>query len=75
MPEQGTLDIQTEFGFLQVFSGEIAVIQRGMQFSVAVDGPSRGYIAEVYNGHFRIPDLGPIGMYMCVILFASHAHY
>ena len=29
--------------------------------SVAVEGPSRGYICEVFNGHFRLPDLGPIG--------------
>jgi homogentisate 1,2-dioxygenase len=62
VPQQGTLEIQTEFGFLQVFSGEIAVIQRNIQFSVAVEGPSRGYITEVFSGHFRIPDLGPIGM-------------
>lgn len=61
MPQQGTLNIQTEFGFLEVESGEIVVIQRGMHFSVALEGPSRGYILEVYNGHFRLPDLGPIG--------------
>lgn len=22
---------------------------------------SRGYILEVYDGHFKLPDLGPIG--------------
>jgi len=32
-----------------------------MRFSVAVEGPSRGYIAEVYDTHFKLPDLGPIG--------------
>jgi len=32
-----------------------------MRFSVCVDGPSRGYIAEVYDTHFKLPDLGPIG--------------
>jgi homogentisate 1,2-dioxygenase len=26
-----------------------------------LDGPSRGYICEVYKSHFVIPDLGPIG--------------
>ncbi|ELR15130.1 homogentisate 1,2dioxygenase [Acanthamoeba castellanii str. Neff] len=62
VPQQGTLDIQTEFGYLEVKSGEIAVIQRGIRFRVALpDGPSRGYIAEVFDGHFEIPDLGPIG--------------
>lgn len=33
----------------------------GMRFSVAVDGPTRGYIVEVFDTHFKIPDLGPIG--------------
>jgi len=61
VPQQGTLDIRTEFGFLEVIPGEIVVIQRGIHFSVGVDGPSRGYILEIYNGHFKIPDLGPIG--------------
>jgi len=62
VPEQGTLDIQTEFGFMEVKSGEIAVIQRGMRFRVCLpDGPSRGYVLEVYDGPFVLPDLGPIG--------------
>lgn len=61
VPQQGTLDIQTECGFLEVIPGEIVVIPRGIQFSVRLDGPSRGYILEVFSGHFKIPDLGPIG--------------
>ncbi|GAM20578.1 hypothetical protein SAMD00019534_037530 [Acytostelium subglobosum LB1] len=61
VPQQGTLDIQTEFGFLEVHSGEICVIQRGIVFSVNVSGPSRGYILEIFGSHFRLPDLGPIG--------------
>jgi len=32
-----------------------------MRFNVAVEGNSRGYILEVYDTHFRLPDLGPIG--------------
>lgn len=40
---------------------EICVIQHGIRFSVAVDGPTRGYILEVYDNHFQLPDLGPIG--------------
>jgi len=32
-----------------------------MRFSVAVEGASRGYIAEVFESHFKLPDLGPIG--------------
>ena len=26
-----------------------------------VSGPSRGYILEVFNGHFQLPNLGAIG--------------
>lgn len=40
---------------------EICVLQQGMRFSVNVNGPSRGYILEVYDNHFKLPDLGPIG--------------
>eukprot|EP01114_Cavostelium_apophysatum_P003957 TRINITY_DN1408_c0_g1_i1.p1 TRINITY_DN1408_c0_g1~~TRINITY_DN1408_c0_g1_i1.p1 ORF type:complete len:442 (-),score=98.04 TRINITY_DN1408_c0_g1_i1:43-1368(-) len=61
VPQQGTLNVQTEFGWMEVAPGEICVVQRGIQFSVNIDGPSRGYICEVYSGHFRLPDLGPIG--------------
>lgn len=32
-----------------------------MRFSVQVSGPSRGYILEVFNTHFQLPNLGPIG--------------
>ncbi|KAI9474993.1 hypothetical protein LPJ78_004904 [Coemansia sp. RSA 989] len=62
VPQQGRLDITTEFGPILVAPNEIAVIQRGMRFSVSLpDGPSRGYILEVFDGHFELPDLGPIG--------------
>mmetsp|Transcript_12162 Transcript_12162/g.28120 ORF Transcript_12162/g.28120 Transcript_12162/m.28120 type:complete len:440 (+) Transcript_12162:27-1346(+) len=62
VPQQAPLLITTEFGQMLVTPGEICVLQRGMRFSVALpDGPARGYIAEVFNGHFTIPDLGPIG--------------
>lgn len=62
VPQQGRLDIQTELGFLEVFPGEIAVIPRGINFAVRLpDGPSRGYLLEVYSGRFKLPDLGPIG--------------
>lgn len=40
---------------------EICVIPQGVRFSVNVNGPSRGYILEVYDNHFKLPDLGPIG--------------
>ena len=33
----------------------------GILFSVNVDEPCRGYICEVFNGHYDLPNLGPIG--------------
>ncbi|KAJ1928632.1 hypothetical protein FBU59_007116, partial [Linderina macrospora] len=62
VPQQGRLDITTEFGPIVVAPNQVAVIQRGIRFSVGLpDGPSRGYILEVYDNHFELPDLGPIG--------------
>ena len=61
VPEKGTLYITTEFGLMEVAPQEICVIQQGMRFSVDVQGESRGYVLEVYDAHFVLPDLGPIG--------------
>ncbi|CEG67707.1 Putative Homogentisate 1,2-dioxygenase [Rhizopus microsporus] len=62
VPQQGTLDIYTEFGKIKAEPNEIVVIQRGIRFSVSLpDGKSRGYVLEVYGTHFELPDLGPIG--------------
>jgi homogentisate 1,2-dioxygenase len=44
VPQQGALDILTEFGPMYVQPGEICVIQRGQRFKVKVEGPTRGYI-------------------------------
>jgi homogentisate 1,2-dioxygenase len=60
--QQGRLDIQTELGRLMVHPGEVAVIQRGLRFKVSLpDGPSRGYVQELYMGSYRLPELGPLG--------------
>jgi len=61
VPQHGKLTITTELGVLAVAPGEIALLPRGVAFSVAVDEPSRGYICENYGAHFRLPELGPIG--------------
>ncbi|KAL7279127.1 hypothetical protein ACG7TL_006967 [Trametes sanguinea] len=62
LPQQGRLDIQTEFGRLMVRPGELVVIQRGIKYKVGLpDGPSRGYILEIFGSHFELPDLGPLG--------------
>lgn len=61
-PQQGTLDITTEFGKLFVQPGEIVVIQRGQKFQVKLpDGPSRGYMLEIWGANFELPELGPLG--------------
>ena len=62
VPQQGRLRITTELGLLDVAPGEIALLPRGLAFSVALpDGPSRGYVAENYGAPLRLPELGPIG--------------
>lgn len=61
VPQQGTLNVTTEFGRLEVTPNEILVVQQGQRFSVAVNGSSRGYILEVFGSHFQLPQLGPIG--------------
>ncbi len=62
VPQLGRLLLTTELGILEVAPGEVAVIPRGLAFSVGLpDGPSRGYVAENYGAAFRLPELGPIG--------------
>lgn len=47
---------------MNVPPGQVAVVQRGMRFSVALHaGVARGYVLEVFAGHFTLPDLGAIG--------------
>lgn len=64
VPQLGTLDITTEFGKLIVSPWEFCVIPRGVKFHVALekeDTDCRGYICEIYRGHFRPIERGPIG--------------
>ncbi|PGH08214.1 homogentisate 1,2-dioxygenase [Blastomyces parvus] len=62
VPQHGVLDIQTELGKLLVRPNEICVIPRGVRYRVTLPtGPARGYICELYQGHYQLPELGPIG--------------
>ncbi|OQO12330.1 Homogentisate 1,2-dioxygenase [Cryoendolithus antarcticus] len=62
VPQHGVLDIQTEFGHLLVRPNEVCVIPRGIRYRVTLpSGPARGYICELYQGHFQLPELGPMG--------------
>jgi homogentisate 1,2-dioxygenase len=60
--EKNRVRFLTELGIVEINSGEIAVLPRGLKFRVELpDGEARGYICENYAAHFRLPDLGPIG--------------
>lgn len=49
--------------------GEIVVLPQGFRFAIDLpDGPSRGYVAEIFGTHFQIPDLGPIGILHSLLL-------
>ncbi|CAK7227082.1 hypothetical protein SBRCBS47491_006448 [Sporothrix bragantina] len=66
VPQDGALDIRTELGWMLVRPLEICVIPRGIRFQVLLpntgsDVVSRGYALELYQGHFQLPELGPIG--------------
>ena len=62
VPQQGRLRIATEMGVLEVAPQEIAVIPRGLRFSISLpDGSARGYVCENFGAMLKLPDLGPIG--------------
>ena len=63
VPQQGRLQLTTEFGVIDLAPGEIAVIPRGVRFRVALPdhGAARGYVCETHGSVFRLPELGPIG--------------
>lgn len=62
VPEMGGLIVFTELGVIEVQSGHIAVLPRGLKFRVELtESAARGYICENYGAQFRLPDLGPIG--------------
>jgi homogentisate 1,2-dioxygenase len=59
--QEGSFVLVTEMGRMHVAPGEIAVVPRGIRFALQLDAPVRAYLLEIYDGHFAIPDLGPIG--------------
>jgi homogentisate 1,2-dioxygenase len=62
LPYDGVLTVMTELGPLLVKPGHVAIIPRGIVFSVLLHGShARGYVAESFGKHFRLPDRGPIG--------------
>ena len=64
VPQLGSLVVRTEMGVLEVASGEIAVIPRGIKFQVRLGegtAAARGYVCENYGSPLELPGLGPIG--------------
>ncbi len=62
VPQQGTLELATEMGLLEVPSGYIAVVPRGVYFSVNIREPlACGYLLENYGAPFELPERGPVG--------------
>jgi homogentisate 1,2-dioxygenase len=62
VPQEGRLRLFTELGRIEIGSGDIAIIPRGMKLKVElIDGPARGYICENYGAKLTLPNRGPIG--------------
>ena len=61
-PQEGSLRVQTELGWLQASPGELLILPRGLRFRVLLpEGRVRGFAAELYDGHFQLPERGLIG--------------
>lgn len=62
VPQHGRLTVQTEMGLLELPPGHVAVVPRGLRFSVLLpDGPARGYVGEIFGRHWELPERGPVG--------------
>ncbi len=71
-PLQEPLDIQIELSMLLVQRRKIVVIQRGQKFKVALlDGPSRGYILEIWGTNFEFLSLANSLLTACQTLETS----
>eukprot|EP00811_Abedinium_folium_P036543 NODE_9243_length_1437_cov_6.016031.p1 GENE.NODE_9243_length_1437_cov_6.016031~~NODE_9243_length_1437_cov_6.016031.p1 ORF type:complete len:355 (-),score=117.49 NODE_9243_length_1437_cov_6.016031:371-1312(-) len=65
MPQEGSLEVRTEFGDLHIEPLEFALVQRGQLFQVNLlpgTKSARGYMLENFGDQFVIPNLGPIGI-------------
>ncbi len=62
VPEHGGLVLRTELGVLELSPGEIAIIPRGIKFSVLLrERWARGWVGEVFGRHFELPERGVVG--------------
>lgn len=61
-PRDGRLRVQTELGWLTAGPGDLLLLPRGLRFRVELpDGGATGFAAELYEGHFELPQRGPLG--------------
>lgn len=62
VPYQGRIRLHTELGILEIKPGFIAVVPRGIQFSIVVlDETAEGFICENGGSPFNLPELGLMG--------------
>ena len=62
VPDSGRLQITTELGVMEIGPAEIAVLPRGLKFSIKpLDATAHGYVCENYGAKFTLPERGPIG--------------
>ena len=62
IPQAGGISIRNELGWLDVRPGQIAVIPKGLRFSVLLEDEfACGYVGEVFGRHFQLAERGPIG--------------
>ncbi|MCO4772728.1 MAG: homogentisate 1,2-dioxygenase, partial [Deltaproteobacteria bacterium] len=62
VPQEGALRVQTELGWLHVTPGQILILPRAIKFRVTLpDGKARGFVGELFNGHYQLPERGPVG--------------
>ncbi|MEL6347813.1 MAG: homogentisate 1,2-dioxygenase [Myxococcota bacterium] len=61
-PQLGRLRVRTELGWLEAGTGQILIIPRGIRFQVFLpDGQARGFVAELFDAHFMLPERGLFG--------------
>lgn len=62
VPQEGSIRLHTECGIVGIAPGEIAVIPRGIKFSVELlTNKARGYVCENYGAPLELPERGPVG--------------
>ncbi|MCB9791315.1 MAG: homogentisate 1,2-dioxygenase [Alphaproteobacteria bacterium] len=62
VPQEGALRVRTELGWLRAEPGQLLILPRGIRFAVHLeDGRARGWVSELFDGHYQLPERGPVG--------------